>query len=69
MPKGKGYATKRTKYDDGNQAVNRNYSTPHQKVIQVTKQPKAMGMGKVGIIGITSMGNTKKGKKTTKMGY
>jgi len=69
MPKGKGYKKKSDKYDIGHTAVNVNYSTPHQKVIQVQKRPKALGMGKVGVIGMTSMGNHKTGKQSTKMGY
>lgn len=65
MPKGKGYDKEENKWDKGYEAVNVNYSTPHQKTITVTKQPKAMGMGKVGRIGITSMGNTRHGKHKT----
>ena len=69
MPKGKGYGTKRSKWEDGDIGVNQNYSTPHQKTITIEKRSKALGMGKVGVIGITSMGNTSKGTKSSKMEY
>lgn len=66
MPKGIGYSKGPNKWDKNNQlAVNTEYSTPHQKTIVIQKQPKALGMGKVGRIGITSMGNCSLGKKST----
>lgn len=74
MPKGKGYETPRTIYDDGTQAVSRDYETPHQKVLEGgIGIEKASGQGNFGgssttAIGISSMGNHKK-KTTTKMSY
>ena len=57
MPQGKGYKMPRTIYDDGTQAVNRDYETPHQKVLEGgIGIEKAAGDGKVGRIGITLRG-------------
>lgn len=48
MPKGKGYPMKRSKWEDGTQAVNQNHSTPHQKSLAGRiGVEKAMGMGRV----------------------
>lgn len=57
MPKGMGYKKKPMKtagkYDSGHVAINSQYSTPHQKTLGGSiGVEKALGMGKVGRIGM-----------------